>query len=38
MFDAKILLYSSDKADIEWSAEQGIDGILFEEGVDYGSC
>ncbi len=38
MFDAKILFYSSDEADIEWVAENGVDGILFEEGVNYGSC
>ncbi len=38
LFDAKILLYSSVQADLEWAAEREIDGILFEEGIDYGSC
>jgi hypothetical protein len=38
MFDAKILLYSSDDEDLEWSADLGIDGVLFEKGIDYGSC
>lgn len=35
--DAKILLYSNDEREMEWAAEAGIDGILFEEGIDYGS-
>ncbi len=35
MFDAKVLLYSSDKNDILWCADKGIDGILFEEGINY---
>jgi len=38
MFDAKILLYSSEEADLEWVAENEIDGILFEKGINYGSC
>jgi len=38
MFDAKILLYSGIEADIEWVVENEIDGILFEEGINYGSC
>ena len=38
MFDAKILLYSSEEADLEWASENEIDGILFEEGINYGSC
>ncbi len=38
MFDSKILLYSGDEADIEWAAENEIDGILLEKGIDYGSC
>ena len=38
LFDAKILLYSSVEADLEWAAEREIDGILFEEGIEYGSC
>lgn len=38
MFDAKILLYSGIEADLEWAAENEIDGILFEKGIDYGSC
>lgn len=38
MFDAKILVYGGDDSDIEWAADLGIDGILFEEGIDYGSC
>jgi len=35
MFDAKILFYG---VDLEWAADLGIDGILFEKGIDYGSC
>jgi hypothetical protein len=38
MFDAKILLYGSNETDLEWAADLGIDGILFEKGIDYGSC
>ncbi len=38
LFDAKILLYSSVESDLEWAGEREIDGILFEEGIDYGSC
>ncbi len=37
LFDAKILLKSSDEADLLWAAENEIDGILFEKGVIYGS-
>ncbi len=35
MFDAKILLYSSSKDDLLWCADEGIDGILFEDGISY---
>ncbi len=38
LFDAKILLYSSQEDDIQWAAQHEIDGILFEKGIDYGSC
>ncbi len=38
LFDAKILLYSGLESDIEWAADREIDGILLEEGIDYGSC
>jgi hypothetical protein len=38
MFDTKVLLYSSEEADLDWVAENEIDGIIFEEGIDYGSC
>jgi hypothetical protein len=38
LIDAKILLYSSDENDLEWCAKHSIDGILFEGGIDYGSC
>ncbi len=38
MFDAKVLIYGVDNADLEWAADLGIDGILFEKGIDYGSC
>jgi hypothetical protein len=37
LFDAKILLYSNNEEDILYAAEQGIDGILFQEGVKNGS-
>ena len=33
MFDAKILLYSSNKDDLLWAGKKSIDGILFEEGT-----
>lgn len=33
MFDTKILLYSEDKADLEWAANLGIDGIIFKKGI-----
>ncbi len=35
MFDAKILLYSSSEDDLLWAGERGIDGILFEDGINY---
>lgn len=38
MFDAKILLYGANESELAWAADLGIDGILFEEGIDYGSC
>ncbi len=38
LFDAKILLFTIALSDLEWAAEHEIDGILFEEGIDYGSC
>ncbi len=38
VIDSKILLYSSDESDLEWVANNAIDGILFEGGIDYGSC
>ena len=38
LFDAKILLYTGAQSDMEWAADHEIDGILFEEGIDYGSC
>ncbi len=38
LFDAKILLYSASEDDILWAGEEEIDGILFEKGIDYGSC
>ncbi len=34
--DAKILLRGEER-DLEWAAQAGIDGILFEKGVVYGS-
>ena len=33
LFDAKILLASSDDNDIEFAALHGIDGILFADGI-----
>ncbi len=38
MFDAKVLLYSSCEDDLEWAADLGVDGIIFEKGINYGSC
>ena len=35
MFDAKILLYSSNQDDILWCADESIDGIIFEDGISY---
>ncbi len=37
LFDAKILLYTSEEKDIEYVAEKSIDGILFKEGIKDGS-
>jgi len=37
LFDAKVLLYSGSVDDLEWVAEAEIDGILLEEGINYGS-
>ncbi len=33
MFDAKVLLYSEDEADLEFAADLGIDGIIFKKGI-----
>lgn len=33
LFDAKILLYSSDDSDIEFAALHGIDGLIFNAGL-----
>jgi len=33
LFDAKIILLSSNDADIEWAALNGIDGILFQSAI-----
>ncbi len=33
MFDAKILLYGTDESFLEWGADFGIDGIIFENGI-----
>ncbi len=38
VIDPKILCYTSQESDLEWVAEHAIDGILFEGGIDYGSC
>jgi len=35
MFDAKVLLYTSDENDIIWCADHEIDGIVFEDGISY---
>ena len=37
MFDAKILVYG-EEVDLEWAADLAIDGVMFEKGIDYGSC
>ncbi len=37
LFDAKILLLSDNEEDIVYAAKEGIDGILFQEGVKNGS-
>lgn len=33
LFDAKVLLYTEDENDIEFSALHSIDGVLFQEGI-----
>ena len=33
LYDGKIILLSNDDADIEFAASHGIDGILFEAGI-----
>ncbi len=38
VIDSKILCYTSKESDLEWVAEHAIDGILYEGGIDYGSC
>jgi len=35
MFDAKVLLYSSSSDELLWCANEGIDGIIFEEAISY---
>jgi len=35
MFDAKVLLYSSDDSELEWVADNEIDGIILEKGINY---
>ena len=35
LFDAKIILLSEDENDIEWGALNGIDGIIFKEGITF---
>ena len=35
MFDAKILLYSGSEDELLWCANEGIDGIIFEEAINY---
>ena len=37
LFDAKILLYSKTDDDIEYAAQNSIDGILFDKGIKDGS-
>jgi len=37
LFDAKILLHSNTDDDIEYAAQNSIDGILFEKGIKDGS-
>ena len=38
VIDAKVLCYTSHDKDLIWAAENAIDGVLFEGGIDYGSC
>ncbi len=33
MFDAKILLFANEESFLEWGADLGIDGIIFENGI-----
>ena len=33
MFDAKILLFGREESFLEWGADLGIDGIIFENGI-----
>lgn len=33
MFDAKILLFGREESYLEWGADLGIDGIIFENGI-----
>ena len=35
MFDAKILLYSSDESELLQTAKDSIDGIIFENAISY---
>ena len=35
VLDSKVLLYSSDEGDLEWVAENAIDGIIFEDAISY---
>jgi len=35
IFDAKILLYSSNEDELLWCANEGIDGIIFENAINY---
>ncbi len=37
LFDAKILLYTQKEEDIDYAAQNSVDGILFEEGIKDGS-
>ncbi len=35
MFDSKVLLYSSDESELLQTAQDGIDGIIFESAISY---
>jgi len=35
MFDAKVLLYSGSEDELLWCANEGIDGIIFEDAINY---